>query len=223
MIEIMDICERKSGAVKQNNYDQMRDQMRGHFLDYDQQEMIRKFALKHDQNHLYIRFFGRDYRVGRADGIVEAAADGREADYNESMTIYDVLCCSQPDCCLSGSFALSGSLKGIIHTGWNAGGGSMFQKSADLFDSNFAYLAEACERLGGTPEGRGDAAYRLPMFDFLPIQFCFWQADDEFPAEIRIFWDTNVLSYMHYETLWFAAGHLMRRLEEEIRKLCGEA
>ena len=97
--------------MKRNNYEQMRDQMRGQFLNYDQQEMIRKFALKYDENHLYIRFFGRDYRISRADGLVEGTADGfatcYEADYNESMTIYDVLCCSKPDCRLSGEFCPS--------------------------------------------------------------------------------------------------------------------
>jgi len=209
--------------VKQNNYEKMRDQMRSHFLDYDQKEMIRKFALKYDEKFLFIRFLGRNYRIGRENGIVEWSVDDfaacEEADYNESMTIYDVLCCSKPDCALSGSFALSGSLKGIIHTGWNAGSGTMFLKSAEFFNRNIAFLSKACENLGGSPEGRGDAAYRIPMFDFLPVQFCFWQADEEFPAEIKVFWDSNVLSFMHYETLWFAAGHMMRRLEEEIRLL----
>ncbi len=209
--------------MKQNNYEQMRDQMRDHFLDYDQEAMIRKFDLKHDDGYLYISFFGREYRIGRENGLVEWSSDGfitcKQGDYNESMTIYDVLCCSEPDCSLSGKFALSGSLKGIIHTGWNVGGGTMFRGSAEFLQQNAEHLSKACERLGGVPDGRGDVAYRLPMFAFLPIQFCFWLADDEFPAEIKIFWDSNVLSFMHYETLWFAAGHLMRRLREEIAEM----
>lgn len=205
-----------------NNYIEMRDQMRGQFLTYDQNEMVRKFDLRCDEEYLYIAFLGREYRIGRKTGIVEWSANGfvtaQEGDYNESMTIYDILCCSRADCRLSGSFALSGSLKGIIHTGWNAGGGSMFERSAVFLDEHFHGLAAACEALGGVPEGRGDAAYRIPMLPFLPIQFAFWRADEEFPPEIKIFWDTNVLDFLHYETLWFAAGHLLKRLEEEINK-----
>ena len=94
----------------------------------------------------------------------------------------------------------------------------MFERSAAFLDEHFHGLAAACEALGGVPEGRGDAAYRIPMFPFLPIQFAFWRADEEFPPEIKIFWDTNVLDFLHYETLWFAAGHLLKRLEEEINK-----
>jgi hypothetical protein len=55
-------------------------------------------------------------------------------------------------------------------------------------------------------------AYRIPLFDFLPVRFSFWEADEDFPAEIRVLWDTNVQSFMHFETLFYAAGHLLRRM-----------
>lgn len=201
-----------------DNYEQMRNQMRTHFLDFDQQEMIRKFRLAHDDGFLYIRFLSRMYRIGRGDGIVEWSDDGfrtcTEGDYSESMTIYDVLCCSEPDCALSGEFAPSRSLKGIVQTLSSAGGGSMFDPSAQAFDRNPEGLARACARIGGIPCGRGDVAFQIPLFDFMPLRFSFWQSDEDFPAEINLLWDTNVLAFMHYETLWFAAGHMMHRLRE---------
>jgi len=205
-----------------NNYVEMRNQMRLHFLSYDQNTMIRKFRLDSNEDYLYLDFLGRNYRISRKTGIVDYQNNPGdiwvEGDYNESMTIYDVLCCSRDDCSLSGNFALSGSLKGIIHTGWNVGGGKMFTKSAAFFNEKTHKLPDACRKLGGSPEGQGDVAYRIPLFSFLPILFVFWRADDEFPPEIKIFWDTNVLDFLHYETLWFAAGHLMKRLEEEIKQ-----
>lgn len=204
--------------MSQNNYEQMRNQMRTHFLDYDQSEMIRKFSLAHDDAFLYIRFFGRMYRIHRGNGIVEWSGDGfshcAEADYNESMTIYDMLCCSKADCHLSGEFAPSSSLRGTVYSAGRAGSGSMFEKSAQLFDSDPEGLVRACMRLGGKSCGRGDVAFCMPMFDFMPLQFSFWQADEDFPPDINLLWDTNVLDFMHYETLWFAAGHMMRRLAE---------
>lgn len=204
---------------RMNNYEEMRNRMRGHFLEFDQAEMIRKFSLRSDEDFLYIRFLGRDYRVGRRTGVAEWSADGfrtcTEGDYNESMTIYDVLCCSRTDCFLTDEFVPSNSLKGVVYTAMNTGG-SMFAKSAEAFERGFAALPRACEALGGVPEGKGDVAYRIPMFDFLPVRFSFWQADEDFPPEIKLLWDRNVLSYMHYETLWFAAGHMMKRLREEM-------
>lgn len=206
--------------MKQSNYEIMRDRMREQFLQYDQSGMIRKFNLRADADYLYIRFWGWNYRIGRQTGVVEGSNDGfvtcTIADYNESMSIYDVLCCSKPDCCLSGQFMPTSSLKGIVQTGFNAGSGSMFQKYAESFDKNPEGLASACEVLGGKPEGRGDVAYRLQMFDFLPVLFSFWQSDEDFPAEVKLLFDENILSYMHYETVWFAVGALVRRLEEEM-------
>jgi hypothetical protein len=208
--------------MKQNNYEIARNQMRPLFLTFDQQEMIRKFRLNHDADYLYIRFCGRPYRIHRRTGIVEWSEDGfvscTEGDYNESMTIYDILCYSKPGCGLSGEYAPSSSLKGIVYTGMLAGSSMGQRRTEEYFQANVQRLAQACVALGGVPEGKGDVAYRIPMFDFLPVRFSFWMADADFPPEVRVLWDTNVLQFMHFETLFFAAGHLLRRMEEWMRQ-----
>lgn len=209
-------------AMKQNNYETMRDQMRPYFLTFDQAEMIRKFDLQHDEDYLYIRFCGRPYRIGRTTGIVEWSEDGfascTAGDYSESMTIYDILCYSKPDCSLSGEFAPSSSLPGLVYTGMKAGSSMGVRKTEEYFNSHVPLLAQACVALGGIPEGKGDVAYRIPLFEFLPVRFSFWQADDDFPPEIRVLWDTHVLAFLHFETLFFAAGHLLARMEEWMQK-----
>lgn len=208
--------------MRRNNYETMRDQMRPYFLSFDQEEMIRKFDLEHDNNYLYIRFCSRTYRIGRRSGIVEWSEDrfrsSSEGDFSECMTIYDILCYSKPDRFLSGEYAPSSSLKGIVYTGMNAGSAMGPNQTAEYFDAHMSQLEQACIALGGIPEGKGDLAYRIPMFDFLPIRFSFWRADEDFPPEVRVLWDTNVLHYMHFETLFYAAGHLLKRMEELIKK-----
>lgn len=202
--------------MKKNNYEIMRDQMRPHFLTYDQDELIRKCNLAHDKDYLYIRFCGRPYRISRTTGVVEWSEDGfltcREGDFSESMTLYDILCYSKPERCLSGEFTPSSSLPGLVYTGMQAGSSMGSRKTEEYFNAHMEQLNQACIALGGIPEGKGDVAYRIPMFDFLPIRFSFWQADEDFPAEIRILWDSNVLQYMHFETLFYAAGHLLQRI-----------
>lgn len=203
--------------MSNNNYEIMRDQMRPCFLAYDQEEMIRKFSLENDPKYLYISFCGRRYRIGRSTGIVEWSEDDFQTctmgDYEESMTIYDVLCYSKKGCCLSGEFAPSSSLKGVILTRMRAGGVAD-HRITRYFDGNIELLERACVALGGVPEGKGDLAYRIPIFDFLPMRFSFWRSDEEFPAEVQMLWDTNILSFMHFETIWYAAGHMLRRIEE---------
>lgn len=85
-----------------SNYDKARDATAAVFLRYDQAAMIRKFGLSHDADALYITFIARDYRVDRRTGAVTWASDtAHTASYNEAMSIYDVLCDSQPLCHLS--------------------------------------------------------------------------------------------------------------------------
>lgn len=203
-----------------NNYEKSRNQARPCFLTFNQEQIIRKFGLKYDEAYLYIRFCSRPYRISRTTGVVEWSEDGfvtcTEGDYNESMTLYDILCYSRADCCLSGEFAPSSSLPGLAYTGMNAGSSMGLKKTEAFFDAHVELLKRSCIALGGIPEGKGDVAYRIPMFDFLPVRFSFWQADEDFSAEIRVLWDTHVLQFMHFETLFFAAGHLLRRMEEWI-------
>jgi hypothetical protein len=86
------------------------------------------------------------------------------------------------------------------------------QESARFFSGRTEALAEACRALGGTPGSRGDLSFRIPVFDFFPVELRFWEADEEFPAQMQFFWDANALDFAHYETLWYMAGALKMRL-----------
>lgn len=203
--------------MKRNNYDYMRDQARAQFLQYDQCAMIEKFHLDADEDLLYIPMLGRIYRIGRADGAVMWQSDGKmlPADYFETMAIYDVLCCSQAGCCLSGRFAPLTSLRGVAYVG-NSGGGTIFRDRGDELPASAEAVARACRALGGVPDGQADAAFRVPAFPFLPVQVRFWEADEDFPAQIALLWDENTLSFLRFESACYVENILMRRLRELI-------
>lgn len=202
--------------MPKSNYDIMRDRMRSEFIKYDQDNMIRKFSLRYDENYLYIPFVLRLYRIGRTSGIVEWSEDdfatAAEADYNESMTIYDVLCYSKPDCHLAGSFCPANMLRGTVKS--SSVGSNMFQKSAERFQGRVEQLKQACAQLGTPARMNGDAAFILYPFSFLPITLQYWEADEEFPANLKFMFDENVQDYMHFETTFFMVGHILRRIEE---------
>ena len=86
-------------------------------------------------------------------------------------------------------------------------------KSA-LAHAELEAIREACEALGGTPFPIGEVAYQLPLFDFLPIVVQFWDADEDFPGQLMIKWDRNILQYMHFETTFYATGCLLQRILE---------
>ena len=198
-----------------SNYDKARDATAAAFLRYDQAQMIRKFGLAHDEEALYITFVGRDYRVNRKTGVVTRAADAAcIASYNEAMSIYDVLCDSKPLCHLSHEWVNVASLCSI-QGGTLAKDGDFFKNSCAQFAGDAAALERACQRLHGEPLPKGDVAYQLALFPFLPLILRFWEADEDFPASMQVLVDKNTLDYLHYETLMFALSHLMLRLREE--------
>ena len=69
-----------------SNYETMKDRMSSHFLEYDQEKMIRKFALEHDEKYLYIFFVGRKYRINRITGGITWSVDEFQTEENAITT-----------------------------------------------------------------------------------------------------------------------------------------
>lgn len=200
---------------KKSNYEITKEAMEKKFLEYDQEAMICKFHLKQDERFLYIPFVGEEYRVDRRTGKTEYASEKEgcyvPGDFNASMTIFDVLCCSQKNCRLSGNFVSIGAVKGFSAA--SAPGEELFVREALAFAGKASRLKAACERLGGVPWKPGDVAFRLPLFEFMDVILQFWDADEEFDPVIRVLWDENILDFMHYETTFYATSHLLGRLK----------
>ena len=196
--------------MRQSNYEITKEKMAKHFLDFDQVTMISRMHLRYDSRYLYIRFVGRWYRIDRSSGLVQWSEDGFrhgiEGDFNEAMSIYDLLCCSKEGCCLAGEFV---KLRGSVAGG---PGGELFASNALWFQGKSQRLALACERLGGVRSGKGDVAYTLPVFDVLPVRLSFWEADEDFPPSLQFQWDKNTTDFVHFETTFYIISHLLSRL-----------
>ena len=199
-----------------SNYEIMRNQMRGEFVKYDQEKMVKKFSLRNDEDYIYIEFMLREYRIHRKTGGVEWSEDdfstSTEADYNESMTIYDILCYSKDDCSLSGNYCPVNMLKGTVKS--SSVGSDLFQKSADAFNGKIEKLEAVCGIFGEKADLSGVVAAKLYPFTFLPVILQYWEADEEFPANLEFMFDENILDYMHFETIFFMMGHIVKRIQE---------
>ncbi len=200
--------------MRGSNYEITKKGSQKLFLNYDQQRMIDKFSLEHDDAFLYIEFVARRYRIDRSSGNVEWAEDPclwHEAGFEEVLSIFDLLCYSKDDCRLSGNYCGISNVKGASLAA--APGNDMFAPAARSFDHHTDRLAAACEALGGTKEKIGDVSYRIPVFPFLSIQLQFWEGDDEFPPQLKFMWDENILQFMHFETTFYVTGHVIDRLQ----------
>ncbi len=203
---------------KKTNFEKMADDGRRLFLEHGDEGLAGKYGTTFDDVFLYIRFIGRDYRIGRDSGVVETQLNKGtcwiQAGPGEAMTLYDVFCYGQPLAHPSGEFVNHNSLVHQISASSNPGGG-LYINHLRRFEGKSESLKTACEPLGGTFLPKGDVSFELPMFDFLKCRFQYWEADDEFPASIEVFLDKNILQYMHFETTWYASICLLGRIAEE--------
>jgi len=106
-----------------------------------------------------------------------------------------------------------GSLSTIQGGSMKREGDGLFGRYEAEFDQRDEALSEACAKLGGVPEGKGDVAYRIPMFPFLNVMLQYWDSDDEFPASLQLFVDDKIIDFMHNETVWFALSHMLERIK----------
>ena len=131
------------------------------------------------------------------------------------MTIYDILCCSKDACTLSGNYCPVHMLKGTVNS--SGVGSNLFQKSADGFNGKRKELEAVCKNFGETLNLKGDVAVKLYPFSFLPVILQYWEADEEFPANLKFMYDENILDYMHFETIFFMTAHIVKRIEEMMK------
>ena len=207
-----------------SNYEITKRRVQGEFLKYDQERMIQKFNLDADENYLYIKFIGHLYRLQRSTGYLEWSENDfiscTEADFNEALTIYDLLCDSREYCQAAGDYVNLKSMSALQSSSKKLGDG-LFDGKDKVFDHKDVLLCRVCEKLGGTKAGMGDVAYEIPLFDFLKCRIRFWNSDEEFEAQLQIFMDKNTLDFIRYETVWYAVSHLIRRLTEEMENIGG--
>lgn len=137
--------------------------------------------------------------------------------FNAAMTILDLLSYSKEGARPSGQYTVIQNLCQVMNGSSNFAGQGMFASYEKSFDGKVEALRSACIALGGEPFGKGDLGFKIPIFRDLCLNLQFWEADDEFPASIQMMFDTNSLSFIHYESCWYLAGYVMN----EIARLMG--
>ncbi len=202
----------------ESNYEKTRRKMQDEFLKYDQQNMIDRFLLESDDRYLSFMFMESPCRVDRKTGGVECFRGGqfREAGFNEAMTVYDLLCWSKPYASPSGEYVMVQTLSPLHSASKGLGTDGFLSREAKLFDHRDDELRTALQNAGGRAAKGGDVAALFEVFRGLHIMFRFWNSDDEFGPQVQLFWDKNVLDYMHFETVWYAGRVLISRIRDEM-------
>ncbi len=191
-----------------DNYKIQAAQAKKLFLTYDQQEIIARCRLEHDEAYFYTQFLNQTYRIHRTSGDMERLQGKQWMDGNsfgEVMTLLDWLCDSRADRHLSGHWINAhGFHRNLQEKDGNAG----------FFDANSAAFEKACLALGGVPCTGADISYTIELMDGMSVWLRLWHGDAEFPPQLSCLWDENMTMYIRYETSWYVLGLLMQRLRE---------
>lgn len=193
-----------------SNYELARQQAMALFLSFDEGEIAERLGLERDAEGLLVRFLGRPYRVERRSGTLRRLWDGREGGFGETLTVYDYLCESRPGCRPAGEYVTVGNLQAVVTS---TIGGGMNAAAVKWFAENPGRARRACAAMGGREIPQGDMGWAFPVFEGgLDLRLCFWAADEDFPASLRLYWDKNVLDYIRFETTYYASGFLLEEL-----------
>lgn len=216
--------KRTAGKEMEHNYEIQAEAARKLFLTYDQEEMAEKFNLQMDGAYLYLEFVSQMFRIARDTGRVEYWQENKEGGYvpcrsfEAVMTIYDMLCYSKERPALSGEWC---ALHALQVTMSSPSADRFTGKYAESFMGKTETLNMILEKLGGralSVRAGADVYCQIPLFSFFSVHFRFWEADEEFPARIQLLWDKNSLSFLHFETLYYAQGYLLERISRMLQK-----
>ena len=196
-----------------DNYLIQAQQAKKHFTTYDPERLIAKLRLRHDADYLYTTMLSEPYRIHRQSGDISRETESGWVDANsfeEVMTLLDLVCDSREDRFLSGRWKNMTDFGLMFHRNLLEGKKDPW---AETFQADPEGFRRACLALGGKPFPRGDIAYEIEVFDGLCILVQLWFGDEEFPASLRFLWDDNALMYLKYETMYFAKGLLLDKID----------
>lgn len=200
---------------RRDNYKIQADQAKRHFLRYDQENLIRKLAAEADENYIYVKFLCKRYRIHRKTGEIQYLQEDWHSgnSFGEVMTLLDLVCDSREDRFVTGKWKNMTTFGLMFHKNLLEGRADPW---AEKFEANPEGFRRACESFKGIPFPQGDIAYTLEVFDGLCLTLQLWFGDEDFPAGLKFLWDENATMYLKYETMHFAKGMLLEKIEKRM-------
>lgn len=196
------------------NFEVQCEQWRGTFAGYDPRRAAKILGLKYDEQYLYISYFQDPYRLRLRDGALEKCRDGKwggELYFNETMSIYHLLYYTKDFPMASGEWMPNDHLDTRTRSGGR--GDPLLEHFAREFSGHSRRLEAACRRLKSQKLDKGDVGYQFWAFDQIPLQMIFWEADEDFPAQVQILVDSRITDFVHVETTGCIVSDLLERLE----------
>ncbi len=173
------------------------------FRGFDPKTAVSALQLPSDGSYVRITYFGTEYRLRLADGVLEKRISGgwtEDLFMNEALVLYHLLgdVCEHPRS--TGIWCSEADLDPVKIRSGNRTDPLLNGFAAD-FSGKIPELEAAAVRLGGTRIEKGDSSWEFHPIPQIAMRLIFWDADDEFPAQTQVMVDSGVCDYMHYEAV----------------------
>jgi len=203
----------QSRGVLFSNHEKVCEQWREEFSGYDPKRITRILHLNADDDYLYLTYFQKGYRLRLADGILEKQEEEDWTDelyFNEAMAVYHLLHYTKDLPAVSGKWVPSHTIDGVVSR--NPAADPLLTPFALKYTGKTDELDAACRAAGGIRLETGDVAYEFEAFQKVHLRLVFWDADEDFPAQVQILVDQCVTDFLHYETVGCVISDLLEQL-----------
>jgi hypothetical protein len=194
-------------------------------------------AAETEMEEMEIGFLGERYRLSKKDGVCSCEPmSGRAVSSNlntKSILCYYALSAARGeplyDFCLIDHFA-HGVFSSTRREAGSVLGGMTgpLTKSLDGLspEEQAARFAAVAGRLGMKPlDGKGSSAeqsathkWAYQLLPKTPVQVVFYEADDEFPPDLRVYWDKTAIQVFDFEPLAVLQGCFIHALADNCRE-----
>lgn len=175
----------------------------------DFQESADRLGLEYVDGGIQVYFLKREYRI-TIDGV--EPLDGQPVNVNNRcVLLYYLLSKGQGD--PENFYILFESIPRMIG-GLNVQNRLMNTPLERYFGNGYVKFSEAAVKLGGIEEESqvGKHLWKFNILPKIPLKIVFYEADDEFPANIQIMLDKTALQFLEFECLAFMVGCFVRAL-----------
>jgi len=156
-----------------------------------------------------VRFLGKDYYISPA-GITPSDVNSSDP-IARSVLVYYITSAGSGEpvfsYCLPGRFIQSSFAAGNLS--W------MFDSLVQKFGSSYKSICKPLNRLGAEfhGEGRpGEYTWTYSALPKIPVQIIYYEADDEFPCQIKLMLDEGAGRFLEFEQIAFLCGCLIKAI-----------
>jgi hypothetical protein len=161
-----------------------------------------------DKYRMAIDFLGRKFEISR-EGV--RPVDGEPVNVNfRSVLVYYAI--SKGDTEPLYDFALLNTFTGSLNTGGGDRSNWMVEPLRKACGDSYEKFRQAARDMGMTYEGSrmgGEHTWQYRLLPKIPVLIKYFEADDEFPCDIKIYYDKTVPEFLEFEPLAVLNGCLV--------------